>query len=159
MASSEPKKLIIMRGLPGSGKSTKSSALSAGGVSLSTDEFWGPNYDFDVTRLGDAHRWNENRANKAMQEGITPIVIDNVNNTSYAARAYVRAAQKYGYEVEFAESDTPWRFNVEELAKRNKHNVPQERIQEMLDDWEPELTVDGVLNSVAPWDPKPTKQD
>ena len=36
----QQKKLIIMRGLPGSGKSTKDKQLGEGGTILSTDDFW-----------------------------------------------------------------------------------------------------------------------
>lgn len=38
----------------------------------------------------------------------------------------------YGYEI----LDTPWAFDVEELMKRNSHNVPKDKIIDMLQKYE-----------------------
>lgn len=146
------KALIIMRGLPGSGKSTKAKQLGEGGIILGSDDFWGPEYNFDISKLGEAHRWNQNRALDALKKGISPIVIDNTNVSFYEFRPYVEMAQSYGYEISFQESDAPWKFDVEELTRRNTHQVPAERIQDMLDRWDLNPNIESVLKSVAPWE-------
>lgn len=58
--------LVLLRGLPGSGKSFLARTLqedNPGGVILSTDDYFYINgqYQFDVKYLGEAHEWNQNR--------------------------------------------------------------------------------------------------
>jgi len=146
----QDKVLYIMRGLSGSGKSTLARELGTGGVVLSTDDFWGPNYDFDRDYLDEAHSWNKGRAEEAMQRGITPVVIDNTNVEAWQAKPYAEMAHKYGYRIEVREPDTPWRFDAEELAKRNTHGVPKEVIYDMLAKWEKDVTVNDILRSQKP---------
>jgi hypothetical protein len=159
-AGSPGKVMIIMRGVSGSGKSTKAKQLGHGGVILSTDDFWGPNYAFDPSKIAEAHAWNQDRAMKAISSGISPIVIDNMNLRAWEAKPYVDEAVRAGYEVRIEQSDDPmWRkFGpkssdsekeklVSELARRNKHGVPMDAIKSMVDAWEHNLTIDDILKS------------
>lgn len=137
------KRLIMLRSLPGAGKSTLARRIGQGGVVLSTDDFFMVNgrYLYDKEMIGQAHLWNQGRARQAMQKAINPVVIDNTNVTWDECRPYAKLATDHGYEVSYAEPDTPWKFNVEELAKRNSHGVPKEVIQNMLDRWQPTETL------------------
>ncbi len=138
--NNDNKVLIIMRGISGSGKSTLAQQLKGvSGVVFSTDEFFHDQegkYNFDATKLGVNHSKNRKRTEEAMKQSISPIVIDNTNTRYEEAKPYVLLAQKYGYKVEVREPDTPWKFNAEELAKRNTHGVPLEAIKRMLSRWE-----------------------
>ncbi|XP_053921368.1 NEDD4-binding protein 2-like 2 isoform X3 [Cuculus canorus] len=58
--------LLILRGLPGSGKSTLSRILlgqSRDGIVFSTDDYFRQQdgYTYNATQLGDAHDWNQKR--------------------------------------------------------------------------------------------------
>ena len=152
IAQETTKKLIIMRGLPGSGKSTLARELGNNGIILATDDFWDENgeYKFDVNRIGEAHRWNEERAKKAIQQGVSPIIIDNTNVQAWHAKPYVLEAMNNGYEVEIAEPNTPWKLDPEELAKRNTHEVPLDIIQKMVGEWEHDITPKDILESQPP---------
>jgi predicted kinase len=143
------KKLYIMRGIAGSGKSTLAKEVGRGGVVLATDDFFtvGDEYLFDPTMLTDAHLWNQGRAIDAMKRGISPVVIDNVNSRAWEAKAYVESGIKYGYQIEILEPNTPWKFDADELAKRNTHQVPKDAIEQKIKEWEPDLTVEDILKS------------
>ncbi|MDD3925690.1 MAG: AAA family ATPase [bacterium] len=135
------KTLYILRGLPGSGKSTIAGRISDGrGVILSTDEYFmdGELYNFNPSRLGAAHKWNLSRAILSMDKGITPVIIDNTNVRLRDAERYIKAAVARGYCVEVREPDTLWKFDAAELARRNRHGVSEEAIGKMLDRWEDE---------------------
>ena len=140
-AQSYDKRLVIMRGLPGSGKSTSARAIAEedGGIVLSADDFFmvDGEYLFRRELLGEAHLYNQERVEKAMQMGITPVVVDNTNITASETNVYVRLASKFGYSVKYAEPQTAWKFDVKELARRNAHGVPEDVIQRMLDRWQP----------------------
>lgn len=138
-----------MRGLSGSGKSTKAKELVEDGEIFSTDDLFMENgkYIFRPGKLGINHKINQERAIEAMKNGVSPIVIDNTHTMSWEAKSYVKAGVDNGYEIRFVEPDTEWKFNIDELASRNTHGVPKETIEKMLARWEPEITVESCLNA------------
>ncbi|KAM6097990.1 NEDD4-binding protein 2-like 1 isoform 1-T1 [Theristicus caerulescens] len=148
-------RLVLLRGLPGSGKSTLARRLKRdypSAVVLSTDDFFIKNgvYVFEPDFLEDAHKWNQNRAHKAMKNGKSPVIIDNTNIHAWEMKPYVMMARENRYEVVFQEPDTPWKFNVQELTRRNIHHVPRQKIQRMKDEYEHNVTFHSVLRSEKP---------
>lgn len=147
--------LILMRGLPGSGKSTRAKELLSSGPSgliLSTDDYFfhGEVYRYDPCLLGAAHEWNQRRAEDAMHDGRSPIIIDNTNIQAWEMKPYVKMALKRGYRVDFCEPDTSWKFDPYELAKRNTHRVRQGTIAQMMERFSFPISVDIVLSSQVP---------
>ncbi len=141
-----------MRGVSGSGKSTVADQMVGEGVKLSTDDFWGPAYEYDEERIAEAHMWNQDRSQSAMEKGLSPIVIDNTNTKAWEMKPYVEMAIRYGYQIEMMEPDTSWQFDVLALTQKNTHDVPREVIQDMVDGYEHDVTVDDVLRSKPPWE-------
>ncbi|KFQ59433.1 NEDD4-binding protein 2-like 2 isoform X2 [Pelecanus crispus] len=149
------KLLLILRGLPGSGKSTLSRILlgqSHDGIVFSTDDYFRQQdgYTYNAAQLGDAHDWNQKRAKQAMEQGKSPVIIDNTNTQAWEMKPYVEVALEKGYRVEFHEPDTWWKFDPEELEKRNKHGVTREKIAQMLERYEYQISIPIVMNSVVP---------
>ncbi|KAK1169509.1 hypothetical protein AOXY_G8307 [Acipenser oxyrinchus oxyrinchus] len=147
--------LILLRGVPGSGKSTLAKELlssSPDAVVLSTDDYFSQEegYSYEPSLLGDAHEWNKKKAGEAMDQGKSPVIIDNTNTQAWEMKPYVELALERGYRVEFHEPDTSWKFDPVELEKRNKHGVPQEKIAQMLERFEHPMSIDIVLNSQEP---------
>jgi predicted kinase len=101
------KTMILMQGIPGSGKSTMVDSLCrrfgyATTAVCSTDDFWYDEnkvYRFDSARLGAAHQWNQDRATLAMKRGET-VIVDNTNIKREHVAPYLVAAAKHGYEVQ-----------------------------------------------------------
>ncbi|XP_053312341.1 NEDD4-binding protein 2-like 2 [Spea bombifrons] len=152
---SNSKRLILLRGVPGSGKSTLACnllELHPDGIVFSTDDYFcqREGYTYNVKLLGDAHDWNQDRAKRAMDDGRSPIIIDNTNIQAWEMKPYVQMALERDYIVEFLEPDTWWKLDPLELEKRNTHGVPREKISQMLDRYEYDVTVPVVLNSVEP---------
>jgi len=149
---SKIKKLYIMRGLPGSGKSFKAKQLGINGVVFSTDEYFiiDGKYILKLDELPNAHAWNRERAIASIKDGITPIVIDNTNVKAWEPRPYVEAGLLHGYDVSIEYAGTPWSFDVDELVKRNNHNVSKAVIEGMLANFKMDLTVDDIMKSEMP---------
>jgi predicted kinase len=141
------KQLILMRGLPGSGKSTKARKIAGEkGVVFSTDDFFMANgqYVYDPKMIGEYHSRNFERTFAALKEGKSPIIVDNTNIKLWEMKQYVLAGEEHGYAVRIEEPETPWAFNYRQCAKRNSHNVPEETCRKMLDNYEPCKSVEEV---------------
>ena len=143
-----------MRGVSGAGKSTEAARLGRGGAVIGSDSFFMQNgvYHFDQKLLPQAHQSCINRVSEAMQQDVSPIVCDNTNLERWESKPYVELADRYGYQVRIAEPQTPWRLDVDELTRRNRHGVTRERIQEMVNAYHQNnpFTADTVRNSRKP---------
>ena len=158
------RKMIIMRGLPGSGKSYKAkeilSKISPGTSVLvaSTDDYWlRPDGQYDVNRqlFPQAHTWNQQRVRKFVQKrsGNCVVIVDNTNIELWEPREYVKIALQNQLTIEFAYSDAPWAFNLKGCLRRNSHKVPKKIIEDMIERWVSQdlFTVQGVLCAIPPW--------
>ncbi|KAM8803166.1 NEDD4-binding protein 2-like 1 isoform 1-T1 [Rhynchonycteris naso] len=150
------KHLYLLRGLPGSGKTTLARQLQHDfprALIFSTDDFFFREdgaYEFNPDFLEEAHEWNQKRARKAMRNGISPIIIDNTNLHAWEMKPYAVMALENNYEVIFREPETRWKFNVQELARRNIHGVPREKIHRMKERYEHGVTFHSVLHAEKP---------
>src|SRR5687767_6999807 len=92
--------VYLMRGLPSCGKSTTARKLAGQtGVICETDEYFytqvGDNptrFDFRAELMEQARAWNLDRFKAAIDQGITPVVVDRGNSRSLESQAYARYA-------------------------------------------------------------------
>ncbi|XP_040191013.1 NEDD4-binding protein 2 isoform X2 [Rana temporaria] len=144
------KVLILLRGAPGSGKTTLARMLleqNPTGVILSTDDYFQKNgqYQFDKNCLSEAHDWNQQRAKDAFEKNVSPIIIDNTNLQGWEMKPYVSMAMKHKYKVTFREPETWWKYKPKELERRNIHCIKKEKIVKMMENFE-RVTVSSILN-------------
>jgi len=121
--------LIICRGLPGSGKSSLARSL-APGSNYAADDFFtkGGRYDFDFTRIGEAHAWCMGQVEEALARHDPLVAVHNTFSRDWEARAYYSLAANYGYTIFVVEAQNDF---------GNTHEVPESAIQVMRDRWEP----------------------
>jgi len=131
-----------MRGVSGSGKSTKAQELvkeaqREGKTTLvcSADQFFvDPNtgrYEFDHRKLGSAHAFCRGKAEAAVWLGTDLVIIDNTNTQKWEFEPYVLLAESNDYECEEVMVGTLNDEDLKVYANRNKHSVPLDSIRKM----------------------------
>lgn len=146
--------LILMRGVPGSGKSYLAQQIvdMTIGASpnnykthiLTTDDYFmvRGQYQYEKYKLSEAHAWNQTRARNACVAGLSPVIIDNTNIELWEMEPYLREGVRNGYIIQVVEPKTPWAKKAHQLAKKNVHNVPIANIRKMLDNYRDGVTGD-----------------
>ena len=131
------KTLYIVRGIPGSGKSTF--AKSIGGVHIEADQFFMMNgkYNFDITKIKLAHKYcqNQNEAwmkTDGVQVNNDKIVVSNTFTQEWEMEPYFKLAEKYGYKT--------FSLIVENRhGGVNEHGVPEDKLEIMKNRFEVKL--------------------
>src|SRR5271157_4763492 len=160
-------KVIIMRGIPGSGKSMMANLLkNLGAVVHSTDNYHiekfrlengifhnvfdkiksifrisSSKYKFNGKKIHFYHEVNYHKFCNSVDEGKKYIVVDNTNFKPSLYKEYVEYAKDNGYEViaiVFKPSDISVHIN------RNTHNVPLKTLEYMKTTMESNLNTVGV---------------
>eukprot|EP00877_Chromochloris_zofingiensis_P012217 jgi/Chrzof1/7249/Cz02g16140.t1 len=150
--------VYIMRGLPGSGKSTRTAQVVAdikattslareGSVADSTDSLVATHstdsyfidscgqYVFDRNMLQTNHQRNFEAFQQSLAAGTPYIIVDNTNIQPWQFEKYVTAAFRAGYDVQEVVVGEFTREAAGVYAARNAHGVPYETILSMLEQW------------------------
>lgn len=125
--------VIILRGLPGSGKTTFRNEFLRNNKSsrhCSADDFHTRQdgvYRFDPAKAGEAHATCFADFIYFMQREYKFIIVDNTNTTAVEIAPYVLGARALGYEVRILQFDV----SLETSMARNTHSVPEGVIKRM----------------------------
>lgn len=124
------KVFIILRGVPGCGKSSLAELLADMGDNVGTictaDDYFVVNgeYKFEPSKLGEAHEVCKNKAMEAMANGERRIILANTNCRKKDLTTYKTLAKKYNYTV--------FVLVVENHHGNNSiHGVPEETRERM----------------------------
>jgi predicted kinase len=122
------KKLYLIRGIPGSGKSTYARSLNIPDH-FEADMWFDQNEGYNPSKIKQAHSWCLNQTLEVMKQG-KPVVVSNTFIRLWEMKSYQEAAKHFGYEVEEITMTGRW---------PNVHGVPENKIQEMLNRFEPSI--------------------
>jgi NEDD4-binding protein 2 len=126
--------IILLRGLPGSGKSTFANYMFSNNIFEADQYFYdenGLNYNFDASKLHLAHKWCQLRVEHAMEDNLksdgvyfSEIVVSNTSTTEKELEPYLELAKKYDYQI--------ISLIVENRhGSKSIHNVPDEKLEQM----------------------------
>ena len=124
--------LILLRGLPGSGKSTLAKIIlqlrsTDEPEVLSADDFFEDNegdYNFDPTKLKEAHNYCQFRCSERMRQQKARIVVANTFTQEWEMDEYFKMAERYNYRVHTVIVEN-------RHGNENVHGVPEDKLQQM----------------------------
>lgn len=134
------KRCMILRGIPGIGKTTlalelmeriKSEGKRCVIASADDSHIVDGVYKYDPSKQGQAHAECMASFLVAMDEGVDVVIVDNTNTRLWEFQHYIIAAEMTGYTVEIIERRADTIAQVSAAAARNKHGVPLSIIAQM----------------------------
>ncbi len=130
------KKLILLRGLPGNGKSTFAKSLvNKDYCHKETDMYFvdgDGNYKFEPSKIKDAHAWCKEEVEFLMKYEHSPIVVSNTFTQEWEMNDYYKMAEELGYMV--------FSIIVENRhGGKNIHGVPDDKLEIMKNRFEVKL--------------------
>lgn len=128
------KTLYIVRGVPGSGKSTFAQSLDC--PVFEADQYFIDSetgeYKFDGSKIKLAHNWCKLRVEHSMEDGLQKIAVSNTFTQEWEMDAYYELAKQYGYRV--------FSLIVENRhGGVNEHGVPEDKLELMKNRFEVKL--------------------
>ncbi len=140
--------IILVRGLPGAGKTTVALDMDRS-VCVAADDWFmvDGEYRFDPKGLPQAHAWCLDQAVQGLIAGL-PVVVHNTFTQRWEMEPYLEAAASMGLKVGVV-SVFDGGCSDEELAERNTHGVPLVAIEGMRERWEEDWQ-NG--NPTPPWE-------
>jgi predicted kinase len=121
------KNLYLIRGVPGSGKSTFTQTLTP--YHWEADMYFineDGEYKFNIDEIKNAHQWCRDMIEGAMKRNLDKIAVSNTFTQEWEMEPYFKLAEEYGYKV--------FSLIVENRhGGENQHGVPSDKVQVMRD--------------------------
>jgi hypothetical protein len=135
------KRLIIIRGLSGCGKTTMANLICSDDedrIMVAADDFFTDEegvYSFDSAKLKEAHEWCKSEVLDAMNGGFDVVVVHNTFTRKWEVDPYMNLASQNGYQVQVLSMYDGGLSDLQ-LSERSEHNLPTHQIQKQRRRWE-----------------------
>jgi predicted kinase len=127
--------LYIIRGLPGSGKTTLAKQLVHPSRHAEADQFFEleGSYQFDHTKIKEAHEWCQAKVKKLLGDSRN-CAVSNTFTQRWEYQPYIEMVEGTSHDFQVIEVHGPW---------TNVHGTPESVIKQMRNRWQPYITQDN----------------
>ncbi len=132
-------RVIILRGLPGSGKSHLTKSCSERSIAIcSADSYFDEagSYKFIPSLLPKAHSQCYDSFLQALIDGKEVVIIDNTNSMMWEYRNYIYLCQLFGIKCNVLEIPHPDPHIIDTYCSRNLHGLDISSVKVFADRWE-----------------------
>lgn len=138
------KKVIFLRGISGSGKTTIGKYLTQAlypekVITFSADDYFIKNgvYKFELEKATEAHNHCVNSMKNALQsDSIRYIIMDNTHTQLWHLSNAENVASQFGADLFYLDVDVPDKAHFSLCLQRQRHNVPKEVLLYQWLNWE-----------------------
>lgn len=130
-------KLMLIIGIPGSGKSTMANKIKGERPEFANANIWEADmffvnpkngeYNWNLENLVSAHKWCQIQTENDMRDG-NNVIVSNTSLRPRERKPYLLLAKKYNYEIEVITCTGEY---------KNIHNVPEEKVNQMREKFIP----------------------
>lgn len=130
-------RIILIRGVPGTGKTTLAQEIAARNpdfVHIESDHFFqlpSGQFKFNPRLFSYAHKWCINSVARLVHQEFTPVVSNSLCR-QWEIEPYIKIAMAFDTKIEIISLTTEY---------GSLHNIPENRMQEFRDRFEPEVFV------------------
>lgn len=120
--------LVLIRGIPGSGKTTYVKKNLKGYKHYEADQYFEKDgkYDFDASKIKDAHSDCFNKTKASLHDG-DKVVVSNTFTKKWEMQRYIKLAKDMNKKVMVLRTTKEF---------KNTNGVPKEKVQQMKDRFE-----------------------
>lgn len=139
--------VIIIRGLPGAGKTHFARDQYPGALLLEGDQYFiTPEglYKFGEGKLSNSTEYVKIMLKAALETGIKTVVITGTSPDGTTAKEYAKIARHYGHTVKYI-----WIDYDNGNTNQNRHGVPSDVINKMKNAWQP-IKGEMIMKRTAP---------
>lgn len=171
--------LVVMRGIPGSGKSYETNLvckeLNCDPTTniLSTDNYWIPKTlearkagqtvskeqekeeyrkTWNYGKLSNAHADTLNKFKEMIYREVNPVILDNTNIRRRDIKPYVDFAVRYNYNIFIKEPSSPWWQKYKPFLKNKNAPELEELAQELSSRNSHGVPIETIRKSIQRWD-------
>jgi len=134
-SSNGNKWLALVRGVPGSGKTTFAQEIMDPELDVDSDRYFmdeNGGYNFDASKLSDAHNWCRETVRESMEDGVQSIAVHNTFTQNWEFVRYIGLAAQHGYRVYSIITENRHGGESEHGVPKNKVNQMKDRFQTRL---------------------------
>ncbi|WP_196795727.1 AAA family ATPase [Leptospira meyeri] len=128
-SSETNKTLLVLRGIPGSGKTSLANAISLtnGAPIYSIDSYFENEvgeYHFDYQKNHLAYKDCEAKTKHALERNLPFVIVDNTFTLEWELEPYIRLANEFEYKLHVVTVEN-------RHGGKNVHQIPEEQIEKM----------------------------
>lgn len=152
------RRLIIVRGPPGSGKTPYAEQLATelGNAKVASIDYYFSrygSYQFNASKIPVAYGYVQGMVEAFMEEQAPIIIVDGVHPKEYHLKPYVNMADTWGYKVEINyPREAVELYNLDKCFENSTHKIPRPIISSIITSFQRDIDFERIRKEIMQQD-------